>query len=170
MKEKEIRIERIFNAPRKSVWEAWTDPEIVKKWWGPKGFTSPSAKIDLKVGGKYIFSMHGPKGTEFDKDLYSAGIYQEIIPMEKLVVSDYFSDEKGDKIDPSSVGMDPDMPDEMRATVKFQEEPHGKTRLTILYPIPGSKTQFEAMQNSGMIEGWNSTLDKLADFLKIKQE
>ena len=77
--EKELVIERVFNAPKEMVWKAWTDPETAKKWWGPKDFTAPSIKIDLREGGKYIFAMHGPEDSEWDKDIYSAGIYKEII-------------------------------------------------------------------------------------------
>ncbi len=73
---KGIVIERIFDAPRELVWRAWTDEEMTKKWWGPKDFTAPSIKIDLKVGGKYVFCMRGPKGSEWDKDMYSAGVYK----------------------------------------------------------------------------------------------
>lgn len=75
---KGITIERVFDAPREKVWRAWTEPESVKRWHGPKGFTAPFAKIELRVGGKYVFAMHGPKGSEFDKDFYSAGVYKEI--------------------------------------------------------------------------------------------
>jgi len=57
--------------------------------------------------------MHGPKGSEFDKDMYSAGVYKEIIPLKKIVISDYFSDANGNKIDPKSAGMSPDFPDDL---------------------------------------------------------
>ena len=106
MNDKEIIIERIFNAPVEKVWEAWTNPELVKKWWGPEGFTSPSVEIDLRVGGKYIFAMHGPAGSEWDRDMYSAGIFKEIVPHERLVMTDYFSDKDGNMIEPSSEGQD----------------------------------------------------------------
>lgn len=160
-----ITIERIFNAPREMVWKAWTDPEMVKKWWGPKDFTAPSIKIDLKVGGKYIFAMHGPEGSEWDRDMYSAGIYKEIVPNEKLVVTDYFSDEEGNIIEPSAEGQDPNFPKESTVTVLFEEIEKGKTKLSIIYPQPESKEQLEAMLKSGMKEGWNSSLDKLAETL-----
>lgn len=163
---KEIIIERIFNAPRESVWKAWTDPYTVKKWWGPEGFTAPSIKIDLRVGGKYIFCMHGPKGSEFDKDLYSAGIYKEIIPMEKLVVTDYFSDKNGTKVNPVSVGMSPNMPDETNVITSFENVGQGKTKVTIEYLRPKSYAQFEEMLKSGMVDGWNSSLNKLEKYLE----
>ncbi len=169
--QKGVVIERIFNAPREMVWKAWTTPEMVKKWWGPEGFYAPSIKINLKVGGKYIYGMHGPKGSDWDRDMYSAGIYKEIVPMEKLVATDYFSDEAGNKIDPKKYGMAPDVPTEMNVIVRFEDAgpPGGeasKTKLTIEYPRPDSEEQFQAMLKSGMKEGWNSSLDKLAESLR----
>jgi uncharacterized protein YndB with AHSA1/START domain len=167
MKDKKgITIERVFDAPREMVWRAWTKPEMVKRWWGPKDFTAPTIKIDLRVGGKYIFCMHGPEGSEFDKDLYSAEVYKEIVPMEKLVVSDYFSDAEGNKIDPTVHGMNTDWPKELDVVVTFEEAKGGKTKLTIEYPRPNSEEQFQAMLKSGMEEGWNSSLDKLAQSLQ----
>jgi len=163
---REIIIERIFDVPRELVWKAWTEPEIIKKWWGPEGFTAPSIKIDLRIGGRNIFAMHGPKGSEFDKDFYSAGVYKEIVPMEKFVISDYFSDESGKKIDPAAAGMDPNFPDELILTVRLKELDNNKTRLTLVYQKPESKAQFEAMEKSGMEDGWNSSLNKLKEVLK----
>ncbi len=164
--EKGIVIERVFDAPRELVWKAWTDEEMAKKWWGPKDFTAPSIKIDLRVGGKYIFCMHGPKGSEYDKDLFSAGVYKEIVPNEKLVVTDYFSDENGNMVDPAVYGMKSDMPREMIVTVRFEDMGDNKTKLVIEYPKPESEAQFEAMKKSGMEVGWNQSLDKLAGALK----
>jgi uncharacterized protein YndB with AHSA1/START domain len=110
--------------------------------------------------------MHGPKGSEWDKDMYSAGIYKEIVPMEKLVVTDYFSDENGEMLSPTGFGQDPKFPKETITTVLFEEIEGGKTKLSILYPRPESEAQFEAIKKSGMVEGWNSSLDKLAESLK----
>lgn len=158
---KGISISRTFNAPRESVWKAWTTEDKVKEWWGPKDFTAPSIKIDLRVGGKYIYCMHGPKNSQFDMDLYSAGVYKEIVPNKKLVVSDYFSDASGNKIDPTKEGMSSDMPSEMDVVVKFESVPGNKTKLVIDYPKPKSEVQFKAMKKSGMEKGWNQSLDKL---------
>ena len=162
----EIVITREFDAPRERVWKAWTDPEMVKRWWGPEQFTAPSIKIDLRVGGKYIFAMRGPAGTEWDKDMYSAGVYKEIVPNEKLVVTDYFSDENGNKLPPAHYGQDAAFPSEMKVTVLFEEIEKGKTRLSIVYPKPETEAQFQAMLKSGMQEGWNSSLNKLAEALR----
>jgi uncharacterized protein YndB with AHSA1/START domain len=57
-------ITRVFDAPRELVWRAWTDPQYVMQWWGPKGFSCPSCEIDFRVGGKYLLCMRGPDGYE----------------------------------------------------------------------------------------------------------
>jgi uncharacterized protein YndB with AHSA1/START domain len=169
MKVKEgLIIERVFNAPRDAVYLAWTKPELIRKWWGPEGFSVPSINVDLRVGGKYVFAMHGPKGSEWDKDMYSAGIYEEIVPNAKLVVTDYFSDENGEILEPAEVGQDPDFPKVSKVTVLFEEAEVGKTKLSIIYPMPETKKQMEAMTTSGMTEGWNSSLDKLKRVLEMK--
>jgi uncharacterized protein YndB with AHSA1/START domain len=160
-----ITIERIFDAPKEAVWKAWTEPELIKKWWGPEGFTAPSIKIDLRVGGKYTYAMHGPKGSDWDRNMYSSGIFKEIIPNEKIVTTDYFSDEHGNKIKPSDEGQDVNFPTEMTVTITFKDAGNGKTKLTIFYPKAENKAQFEAMLKSGMKEGWSSSLDKLANAL-----
>src|SRR5687767_6963514 len=89
-----VVVNRIFNAPVELVWKAWTDPQHLMRWWGPKGFTSPACKIDFRVGGKYHFCMRSPEG----QDLWSTGIYREIIPLKKLVWTDSFADEKGNVV------------------------------------------------------------------------
>jgi uncharacterized protein YndB with AHSA1/START domain len=166
MNKNELVITRVFDAPVETVWKYWTEPELVKKWWGPKDFTAPSIKIDLRVGGKYIFAMHGPKGSEWDKDIYSAGVYKEIVPNQKLVVTDYFSDEHGEMLNPSDYGQDPNFPREVTVTVLFEAVESGRTKLSIIYPEPETKEQMEAMLKSGMEEGWHSSLDKLAASLR----
>jgi uncharacterized protein YndB with AHSA1/START domain len=163
-----IVMSRVFNAPRELVWNAWTKPDMVKKWWGPKDFAAPSIVIDFRVGGKYIYCMHGPKGTQFDIDMYSAGVFKEIVPIQKLTISDYFSDKDGNKIDPASMGLPKDMPVEMDVMVLFEDAGTGKTKLSIIYPRPASDAQFSAMKKSGLEEGWGTSLDKLAESLRLE--
>lgn len=160
-----IVIERVFNAPRKLVWKAWTDPALIKQWWGPEGFSAPSIKVDLRVGGKYTYAMHGPEGSEWDRDMYSSGIFKEIVPHEKIVTTDYFSDENGNKIEPSVEGQDENFPTELVVTITFEDAGEGKTKLTLFYPKAENEAQFEAMLKSGMKEGWNSSLNKLENVL-----
>ena len=75
----ELLITRVFDAPREFVWKAWTDPERFMRWWGPKNFTSPVSKIELRVGGTYLKCMRSPEGRDF----WSTGVYREIVPMER---------------------------------------------------------------------------------------
>lgn len=161
MENKKIVIERIFNAPREKVWDAWTKPELVKQWWGPEHFYAPSVKVDFRVGGKYIYAMHGPAGTQFDKDMYSAGEYKEIVPMERIVVTDYFSKENGEKMSAQEQGLPEGMPSEMTVVVTFEDVEDGKTKLSIIYTAE-SEEMYQAMLKSGMKEGWSTSLDKMA--------
>lgn len=148
----DLVIERVFDAPRDQVWRAWTDPEEVKKWWGPEHFTSPSAKIDLREGGTYLYCMRSPDG----KDYWSTGVFREIVPMERIVVTDSFADEKGNVVPGSHYGMGDDFPLEMQVTVTF-EELDGKTKLTLRHAgMPAGEMGDQAGT------GWNQSLDKLA--------
>lgn len=167
MADQQIVITRIFHAPVDKVWRAWTEPEHIKQWWGPEGFTAPSIKNDLRVGGTYIYAMHGPAGTEWDKDMYSGGEYREVVPYEKLVVTDYFCDEQGNKISPADSELEsPDFPEEQEVTILFEDLGSGQTKLSIIYPKPETEAQWQAMVKSGMQEGWASSLDKLASVLQ----
>ena len=154
--EEALVITRVFDAPREVVWKAWTDPELVKHWWGPQYFTAPVVNIDLRVGGRYLYDMRSPDGHDF----WSTGTYQEIVPLEKIVVTDSFADEQGNIVPASHYGMTGDFPSEMLLTVLF-EELDGKTRLTLrsLGLPPGIQTDLAR-------DGWNTSLDKFAAVLK----
>jgi uncharacterized protein YndB with AHSA1/START domain len=152
----ELVITRIFDAPRELVWKAWTDPEHMKRWWGPEHFTAPACKIDLRVGGKYHFCMRAPDGKEY----WNTGEYLEIAPPARLVYSDKFADEKGNVVPASYYGMPGDWPEQRVVTVTLEEH-QGKTRMTMKqvgFPA-GIMTE---MANAG----WNGSFDKLAAALK----
>lgn len=149
-------LKRTFDAPRELVWRAWTECDLLKRWWGPGNFTTPYCKIDLRVGGKYLYCMRSPEG----KDYWSTGVYREIIPVERLVCTDSFADEQGNVVPASQYGMTGDWPDELLVTVTFEEQ-QGKTKMTLRqvgFP-PG-----EMLRMAGM--GWNESFDKLAESLK----
>jgi uncharacterized protein YndB with AHSA1/START domain len=151
-------IERIFDAPREMIWTAWTEPDRFMRWWGPKDFTCPHSEIDLRVGGKYLFCMRGPVGSDFDKDFWGTGVYREIVPPERLVYTDSFADEHGNVVPASHYGMS-DMPLEMLVTVTF-EDLGGKTRMTLRHEgIPAGPDR------EGAGQGWSQSFDKLADEL-----
>src|SRR5467141_701703 len=134
-------VTRVFDAPRALVWEAWTNPKYVMQWWGPKGFTAPFCEMDFRVGGKFLCCMRAPDGQEG----WNGGEYHEIVLHEKIVYSMYFSDSKGNKVEPA------------HDVVIFEDFGNGQTKLTFI----GNETM-ENAKNSGQLEGWNQILDKVA--------
>ncbi len=156
----DLVITRVLDAPRERVWKAWTDPEQVKRWWGPRPFTSPSCRIDLRVGGTYLFCMRAPDG----KDYWSTGTYREIVAPERLVYTDSFADEKGNVVPASHYGFPADFPREFVVTVTL-EAVGGRTRMTLRHAgmPPG--------EHGRMAEaGWSTSLDKLAEALEDNLE
>jgi uncharacterized protein YndB with AHSA1/START domain len=156
-KVREIVITRMFNAPRKLVWKAWTDPELFKKWWGPKDFSCTVARMDFRVGGKYLYNMLSADGQQY----WSTGTYIEIIPLEKIAMTDNFGDEKGNVVSAKDMGMPGDnWPETFFITLTF-EEIDGKTRLTLKHAgVPDG--EMNEMTNAG----WNQSFDKLGASLK----
>jgi uncharacterized protein YndB with AHSA1/START domain len=78
---RELTISKLVNAPRELVWEVWTNPEHIKHWWGPNGFTNTIFQMDVKPGGVWDFIMHGPDGTDYK----NKSIYKQVVKPEKLV-------------------------------------------------------------------------------------
>lgn len=153
-------ITRVFDAPRELVFKVWTDPQYMKQWWGPKGFTCPVCRIDLRPGGKYHNCMRSPEG----RDYWSCGVYREVEAPQKIVCTDSFSDETGNIVSPEKYGMSPDWPTEALITLILTEHA-GKTRLMLQHsPIKVSPERDMCHQ------GWNETLDKLADYLSQMQK
>jgi uncharacterized protein YndB with AHSA1/START domain len=129
--EKQITVTRVFNAPVELVWKTWTDPELVKRWWGPDMFTCPTAKIDFRVGGKSVVSMKGPEAFDGGKEHFSIWLYKEIIPMKKIEFIQNLADAAGNKMNPVALGMPPDFPQDIRTQVTFKELGKGKTEMTV---------------------------------------
>jgi uncharacterized protein YndB with AHSA1/START domain len=156
-KRRALVIERVFDAPRELVWKAWTDPEMFKRWWGPKDFTVPHCTIDLRVGGKYLYCMRGPDG----QDTWATGVYREIVPPERLVKTDSFADAQGNVVPATHYGMGADFPLEMQVTVTFEEYQGNKTKMTLRHvglPVGEMSEQTGA--------GWNESFDKLVEALR----
>lgn len=155
--EKELVLTCDLDAPREVVWKAWTDPDMFMQWWGPKDFTTPISKIDLRKGGEYFSCMRAPDGQDF----CSKGVYREIVELERLVMTDSFADKEGNTVSATYYGMGADFPREMSITVTFEEQDN-KTKLIVKHSdIKGlSETELNDMQ-----QGWNESLDKLAELL-----
>ncbi len=124
------------------VWDIWVKPELVKRWWGPEKFTSPVARIDLRIGGRSIVSMKAPQemgGNEY----YSVWEYVQIIPFKKIEFIQSLSDEEGNKITPTAVGMPADFPMDIRTVVTFNEIAADRTEMTVTeYAEFGSISNF----------------------------
>jgi uncharacterized protein YndB with AHSA1/START domain len=139
--EREIVITRVFDAPRELVFQMWTDPEHVAKWWGPKGFTSTIYEMDVKEGGVWRFVMHGPDGTDY-KNLV---IYDEIVKPERLV----YSHVSGPRF---------------QMMVKFAER-GGKTELTARMIFESAAERARVIKEFGALEGLSQTIGRLAEYL-----
>lgn len=151
----DLVITRIIDAPIELVWRAWTDPKHVTRWWGPKYYTSPNCKIDLREGGKYVFCMRAPQ-DQGGQDSYTAGVYKKIVPMERLEFTQCLADKDGNPINPAQVGMPPDFPKEIRTQVLFRAK--GKMTELVITEYDWPVSQMSVYSYAGM----QQSIDKLA--------
>lgn len=143
---RELVITRIFDAPRSLVFEAWTKPEHMAKWHGPRGFTCTILKCDLRVGGSYRFYMRDPGGG----DHWQQGVYREIAEPERLVCTYAWANADGQPTRPETL-----------LTVTF-EDLGAKTRMTLRQAVFESVAARDDHRG-----GWSSSLDRLAEYLKV---
>jgi uncharacterized protein YndB with AHSA1/START domain len=142
--ERELVITRVFDAPRELVFRAWTDPQHMARWWGPKDFTNRVEKMNVRPGGVWRIIMCAPDGAEYP----SQGIYREIVPPERLVFTNDAVDKDGNVIIDGFT------------TVTFDDQ-DGKTKLT-LQTRGVAMVGYAANYLKGMEMGWMQTLDRLA--------
>lgn len=139
---KQIQVTRVFNAPLEMVWQLWVNPEMVKRWWGPKHFTSPVAKMDFREGGKSLVSMLAPAewgGVEH----FSIWEYIKIIPMETIEFIQNLATPEGIKISPVEVGMPADFPTDIKTVVLFKQLETNKIEMTVTeYADMGATSHF----------------------------
>jgi uncharacterized protein YndB with AHSA1/START domain len=154
-------IARVFDAPRELVWKCFTEGERMKEWWGPKGFTVFAAAMDLRPGGTFHYGMKAPDGTP----MWGKMVFREIVPPERLVFVNSFSDEAGGT---TRHPLHQTWPLELLTTMTFEEQPGGKTRFAVrwtpLNATPQEQTTFDTNHDS-MQKGWTGTLDRLAAYL-----
>lgn len=147
-----LRIVRTFNAPRALVWRAWTDPELFARWWGPKAYTAPSIVMDVRPGGRYHWCMRGPDGVEF----WSAGVFTEVVPIERLAYTDDFADAEGNVVGPAYYGFTGERTEEGRVIVTL-EDLGGRTRVRMQHlGVPRGPQWGELVGR-----GWQESLDKM---------
>ncbi len=151
--DRELVVERMFNGPARIVFDAWTKPELVSRWWAPKalGASIVSCDADLCVGGRYRYVVaHGRRGAQFA----FSGAYTEITPHSRLVYTTFF--------EPEAAGAIPNV-DAVIVTVTFEER-DGRTHLVSreLYP---SKDVLDMAVGSGMERGVHITMDQLDELV-----
>src|SRR5437868_2945176 len=142
--DREIVMTRVFDAPRRLVWEAWTNPEHLPRWMlGPEGWTMPVCDVDLRPGGAWHFVWRRSDGTEMEM----RGVYREIAAPERLVATESWGG---------------DWPETLNTLVLSEQD--GKTTITqtILYP---SQEARDAALKTGMAEGVSQSFDRLAGYL-----
>jgi uncharacterized protein YndB with AHSA1/START domain len=144
-KSNEIRITRVYDAPVQAVWDAWTDPNQAAQWWGPRGFTLTTHSKDLKPGGSWKYTMHGPDGVDYPNTTR----YLEVEKHSKLIYDH---------------GGNEDQPPMFRVTVLFTEA-KGKTKMEMSMTLP---TPEAAEETRKFIKkaGGDSTWDRLAEYLE----
>jgi uncharacterized protein YndB with AHSA1/START domain len=141
---KELRITRVFKAPRALVFAAWTTPEHLGRWSGPQGFTTPHHSMDLRVGGAYRACLRAPDGTEH----WVQGVYREIDPPRRLVMTHAWE------------GPDGKPGHETLVTVELAEQ-GGHTLMTF------HQGQFDSQESrDGHADGWTQSFDRLDSYIR----
>jgi len=138
---------RALDAPRSAVFKAWTDPEQLAQWWGPKSFTNPVCKADARPGGALYIVMRAPGGAEYPM----GGTFHEVVPPEKLVFTATVDDARGSRVL------------ETHNTVTLTEQ-GGRTLIEVRVRVVKATVEATPML-AGMREGWSQTLDRLSQFV-----
>ena len=144
---RELVISRVFNAPKELVWKVWTEPEHIRQWWGPNGFTNTIFQMDVKPGGVWDLIMHGPDGTDYK----NKSVYKEVVKYEKLVY-DHVSGPK------------------FQFTVTFNEQGK-KTLISIQMLFETAEMRDQTVKTFKADEGLRQNMEKLEVYLeKIVEE
>ncbi len=148
---KDVVIERTFDAPVGLIWQMWTDPEHFKAWYGPTGAVIPVAKMDVRVGGTRLvcMEMQTPNGA---MQMWFTGEYREVVELERLVYTESMSDESGNVLSPSDMGMPEGHPTTTEIVVELEAAGDG-TKMIM--------THVGVAADSPGAAGWTMALDKL---------
>jgi len=144
---REVLMTRVFDAPRELVWNAFTGPAQLVKWWGPQGFTTTIHAMDVRPGGIWRHTMHGPDGTDYVNECK----FIEVVKPERIIYS-----QMGGKVG------DPGIPCEVTWTFEAQGN---KTKLTGRMVFPSAEISKHVAKTYGVVEGGKQTLERLAGHL-----
>jgi uncharacterized protein YndB with AHSA1/START domain len=142
---------RVFDAPRKLVFSAFTDPKHLSQWWGPNGFSTTTSAFEFRPGGRWRYVMHGPDGRNYQNLI----TFEEIVPPQRIVFRHGGSEIGGD---------DAMEPVQFRTTILF-EDLGGKTRLTWRGDFPSAAERDRVVKEYGAAQGLVQNLERLAAFV-----
>ncbi|MDK1384109.1 SRPBCC family protein [Sinorhizobium sp. 8-89] len=143
--DRELVLTRLIDAPREKVYRAWTEADLLKQWFAPLPWTTPNAELDVRPGGSNRIVMRSPEGQDFP----NFGVYLEVVPNEKLVVTDAFTE-----------AWKPSEKPFMTVILTFEDE-GGKTRYTARVRH-WTTADREAHEKMGFHQGWGQCADQLA--------
>ena len=147
-----VVIERMFDAPPDLVWRMWTQPEHFAAWYGPAGATIPAARMDLCVGGVRQVCMEVDTASGMMR-MWFTGVHREVVENKRLVYTESMSDENGNLLPPSAMGLPEGHPTTTEVLVEL-DDLGGRTRMTM--------THVGIPEGSPGAAGWRTALDKLA--------
>ncbi|MFI5154502.1 MAG: SRPBCC family protein [Chitinophagales bacterium] len=140
--DRELRISRLLNAPIELVWKVWTDPDHIKQWWGPDGFSNTITKMEIRPSGEWDLVMHGPDG----RDYKNKSVFKEILKHKKIV----YEHVTGPKF---------------LATIEF--ESRGKTTFLQWHMLFETKEEFiQTVKTFKADEGLKQNIEKLNNYLQ----
>jgi uncharacterized protein YndB with AHSA1/START domain len=146
--DREIVISRVFDAPREVVWDAWTDPKQVVQWWGPRGFTTTIHEMDVRPGGAWRHTMHGPDGANYP----GKSVFSEVVKPERIVLTHSGGKEGGPGVN-------------FKSTWTFEAE-GDQTRVTIRMVFDSAEAREFVVKEHGAIEGGKQTLQRLGEYMR----
>jgi uncharacterized protein YndB with AHSA1/START domain len=157
---KQFVIARVIEAPRQRVWDALTKAEHLRQWWGPTGFEVIRADVDLRPGGRFHCGMRSIEGFK----MWAMFAYHDVVPPERLVFVNWFSNEAGGVTRNPIV---PTWPLETITTLQFDEEPDGKTKVSVTWaPHKATEVEQKTFEASPLKKvSWGSSFDQLAAYL-----
>ena len=140
-----LHLERVLRAPPELVFRMHTEPDLLARWWGPKGFTAPSVELDVRAGGRYRIAMQPPEGDRF----YLSGEFRDVNPGTRLVYT---------------FRWEPPDPDDRETVVDVSLRRRGESTALTVDQEPFATDARRALHE----EGWNDSLDRLDELIRTR--
>lgn len=151
----ELLVTRVFDVPRALLFQAWTDQRHLERWFSPLGCSVRFKQLEVTPGGTFTYGICHAK----TRDYWFTGEYKEVQRPSRLSFTARLTDESGQSVSPTAIGVDPEWPSETLVTITFKEH-NGRTTLTLQQTVSS-----ELAARTGALAGWQSMLEKLAQSL-----